>query len=194
MRVLFCNIAWMKYYNGITDEDIPVNGGSWVDKNNEGAECFNYTLYDDGNYHGFVVTKSNKGKPNQLHIERIDGVSDDDDEAEKVTVIWLARDPVKGKNYIIGWYKEATVSRYYYEDADGWPKNIYAKAENGVLLPINKRHKIVPRAGKEGYSYGMGQANVWFGKKGDKKAELYIKNIVEYINSYDGENLALKNS
>ena len=21
MRVLFCNIAWMKYYNGITDDD-----------------------------------------------------------------------------------------------------------------------------------------------------------------------------
>ena len=21
MRILFCNIAWMKYYNGITDDD-----------------------------------------------------------------------------------------------------------------------------------------------------------------------------
>lgn len=50
------------------------------------------------------------------------------------------------------------------------------------------------RAGKEGYSYGMGQANVWFGKKDDEKANLYIKNIVEYINLYDGQNLALANN
>lgn len=194
MRVLFCNIAWMKYYNGITDDDIPVNGGSWVDKNNEGAECFNYTLYDDDNYHGFVATKSNRGNANQLHIERLEGVSEDEDVAENVLVIWLARDPVKGKNYIVGWYKDAAVTRYYYEDGDGWPKNVYAEAENCVLLPINKRHKIVPRAGKEGYSYGMGQANVWFGKNEDEKANLYIKNIIEYINSYNGENLALVNN
>lgn len=33
MRILFCNIAWMKYYNGITDDDKPENGGSWVKEN-----------------------------------------------------------------------------------------------------------------------------------------------------------------
>lgn len=35
----------------------------------------------------------------------------------------------------------------------------------------------------------MGSANVWFGKKGDEKANEYIKNMVEYINTYDGESL-----
>lgn len=87
MRVLFCNIAWMKYYNGITADDMPVNGGSWVDKNKEGAECCNFTLYDDDNYHGFVETKSNRGNANQLHIEKLEGVSKDEDEAESVLVI-----------------------------------------------------------------------------------------------------------
>lgn len=194
MRVLFCNIAWMKYYNGITEDDVPVNGGSWIDKNEEGAECFNFTLYDDYRYHGFVATKSNRGNANQLHIEKLEGVKEGDDEAENILAIWAARDPAKGKSYIVGWYKDATVTRYYYEDEDKFPKNIYANASDCVLLPMNKRHRIVPRAGKEGYSYGMGQANIWFGKKGDEKADLYIKNIVEYINSYDGENLALANN
>ena len=30
--VVFCNIAWMKNYRGITDEDQPYNGGSFVTK------------------------------------------------------------------------------------------------------------------------------------------------------------------
>lgn len=193
MRFLFCNIAWMKYYNGATEDDMPVNGGSWVEQNKEGGECFNFTLYEDDNYHGFVSTKSRNGKPNKLHIEKIEGISEDSEEAENVLVIWLAKDPTRNKNYIIGWYKDATVTRDYYEDADGWYKNIYAKAENCVLLPINKRCRIVPRSGKEGSSYGMGQANIWFGDKDNPKANLYVKNIVDYINSYDGENLALEN-
>ncbi|WP_027309391.1 hypothetical protein [Caloramator sp. ALD01] len=193
MRVLFCNIAWMKYYNGITDDDVPVNGGSWVNEYKEGAECFNFTLYDDDCFHGFVATKSNRGKFNQIHIEKLEGISEEDDEADNVLVIWVATDPTKGKSYIVGWYKNATVTRYYYEDADGWPKNVYAKAKNCVLLPINKRQKIVPRAGRDGYSYGMGQSNVWFGKPQDEKYNLYLKNILKYINSYNEENLALNN-
>lgn len=32
MKILFCNIAWMKKYRGVTDHDIPVNGGSYVDE------------------------------------------------------------------------------------------------------------------------------------------------------------------
>ena len=32
------------------------------------------------------------------------------------------------------------------------------------------------------------------GKKTMKKANLYIKNIIEYVNSYDGGNLALVNN
>lgn len=193
MRVLFCNITWMKYYNGVTEDDEPMNGGAWVQEHNEGAECLNFALYDDGYCYGFVATKSNNGNANMLHIEKIEGVSKEDDEAEHVLVIWVAKDPYKGKSYIVGWYKDATVTREYFGDGDGWPKNIYARHENCVLLPISKRQKIVPRAGREGYSYGMGQANVWFGKKGDEKAELYIKNMITYIETYSGENFAEKN-
>lgn len=68
MRVLFCNIAWMKYYRGITEDDKPENGGSWVNETQTAHECFNFTLYDDDNFHGYVTTKSNRGRDNQLHI------------------------------------------------------------------------------------------------------------------------------
>lgn len=188
MRVLFCNVAWMKNYNGLTKYDKPVNGGKYIDDNEEGAEVYNFTMYDDKNFHGFVATKSNRGIQNQLHIERLQGVSDEAEETDNVLVIWVAKDPAKGKSYIVGWYKNATVCRHYYYKK-GCPKNIYAKAEDCVLLPMNKRHKRVPRAGRDGYSYGLGSANVWFGKKEDEKANEYVRNMVNYIESYDGESL-----
>ena len=39
----------------------------------------------------------------------------------------------------------------------------------------------------------MGQANVWFAQNDDEKCKKYIQNIINFINSYDGENLALEN-
>ena len=39
--VVFCNIAWMKNYRGITDEDQPYNGGSFV-KENDVADLANH--------------------------------------------------------------------------------------------------------------------------------------------------------
>ena len=40
--VVFCNIAWMKNYRGITDEDQPYNGGSFVKENNDAMEQINF--------------------------------------------------------------------------------------------------------------------------------------------------------
>ena len=73
MRILFCNIAWMKYYNGITDDDKPENGGSWVKENGNATECLNFAPCNDGTYCGYVSTKSNRGNSNQLHIEKLEG-------------------------------------------------------------------------------------------------------------------------
>ncbi|EJT6159065.1 hypothetical protein ACSW9K_10380 [Clostridium perfringens] len=104
-------------------------------------------------------------------------------------VIWCAKDHAQGKSYIVGWYKNATVCRNYYYDEDWCPKNIYANGKDCVLLPMNKRQKIVSRAGKDGYSHGLGSANVWFGKKEDPKANEYVRNVINYIENYDGESL-----
>ena len=192
-KVIFCNIAWMKYYNGITDDDKPENGGSWVKENGNATECLNFAPCNDGTYCGYVSTKSNRGNSNQLHIEKLEGITKDDDIAENVLVIWVAKRNINEKNTIVGWYKNATVGKYY-EWIDGdWPFNIVAKVEDCVLLPLNKRNKVVPRAGKDGYSYGMGQANVWFAQNDDEKCKKYIQNIINFINYYDGDNLALEN-
>ncbi len=194
MRILFCNIAWMKYYNGITHDDKPVNGGSWVKENENAIECLNFTPYNDRIYCGYVSTKSNRGNRNQLHIEKLEGITKEDNIAEDVLVIWVAKRNEASKSTIVGWYKNATVFRYYEWRKSGLQFNIVANVEDCVLLPLNKRHKIVPRAGKDGYSYGMGQANVWFAQSNNDKEKKYVENMINYINSYDGENLALENN
>ena len=193
MRILFCNIAWMKYYNGVNEEDQPVNGGAWVWENHDAVESLNFTPCNDDKYYGYVSTKSNGNKINELHVEKLEGINKEDDLANNVLVIWVAKRNQYSKNTIVGWYKNATVFRDYKDRNEDYSYNIIANIEDCVLLPLNKRHKVVPRAGKDGYSYGMGQANVWFAQNDDEKCKEYVKNMIDYINSYDGENLALKN-
>ena len=78
-RILFCNIAWMEKYKGVTDDDIPVNGGSYVDTTKDAHEAYNFDSVrfdeeEEVNYClGFFETKSTNGScKNQLHIEKID--------------------------------------------------------------------------------------------------------------------------
>ena len=42
MKILFCNIAWMKWYKGYRNNDMPVNGGSFVQENEQGEENDNF--------------------------------------------------------------------------------------------------------------------------------------------------------
>ena len=49
--IIFCNIAYMKFYRGVVEGvDEPVNGGQYVKENNDGGECYNFdpVTFDDG--------------------------------------------------------------------------------------------------------------------------------------------------
>jgi 5-methylcytosine-specific restriction protein A len=83
-----------------------------------------------------------------------------------VTVVWTAG-PESGGTVVVGWYKDATV----YRDAQTITKpskiqtkngvssyRIKAPADKAVLLPVEQRELIIPRAVKG----GIGQSNVWF--------------------------------
>lgn len=42
MKVLFCNIAWMMYYRGVTADDKPVGGGAYIEKYGDGSDVVNF--------------------------------------------------------------------------------------------------------------------------------------------------------
>lgn len=209
MRILFCNIAWMKFYKGIYDGDIPVNGGSFVKKNQDAYEKYNFCPIfneDDGKYYcyGHVQTNLRNNVPTELHIENIEGCEflKNDDCADDVLVIFCAR-PDRGNEksdtQVVGWYKHATVYRYYQEPIsfddmiEERSYNILAESKNVVLLPESIRYRRtlwwVPRASEGGKNTGIGRTNYWMPNLhvSDSTVKL-VNKLVKQIDEYDGEN------
>jgi len=213
LRILFCNIAWMNYYKGNLDgNDKPQNGGSYVLESGDANEKFNFfpialsresTIYPDGEYClGFVETKSTNGTTqNQLNLEKINGCEGlkKAAEVEDVLVIYCAKfpDSFTYETYVVGWYKHATVYRYYsymkFGDGETQAYNAIAKKSDCVLLPrgVRRRSNVwhVPRK-KKGISYGFGQSNVWFASdsKDNESLKQFLERITKQIDEYSGEN------
>ncbi|WP_195238828.1 hypothetical protein [Romboutsia sp. 1001285H_161024_C4] len=190
MRILFCKIAWMKYYEGI-DDDRPTGGGKWVEDNQDGAESENFLIYDDDTYCGYVSTKSTNGNDRQIRIESFQGITKKDDIAENVLVIWVAQNPNDKKHKIVGWYKKATVYRWYEFDSNGRPFNCEANSCDCVLVPVDKRKFDVPQSKTNPKKFGMGSSQFWYGtgRKDNEESMLnakkYIDKVIDYIDKYN---------
>lgn len=214
MRTLFCNIAWMNYYKGTTDTDIPQGGGAYVEEMRDGNEAYNFMaehirfeddfLPEDTYCLGFVETKTTNGATrNQLHIEKIEGceVCSNDESIDGVLVVYCATHPSHGFTTVVGWYRNATVFRHYQDielmqdDGSVYVQscNAIAKKADCVLLPRSERSQItkwkVPRK-KGGISYGFGRANVWFAQEQSENSNLreYLNRLLAQIENYSGEN------
>lgn len=200
MKILFCNIASMKWYKDICpNEDEPTYGGAYVSETGDAHEKYNFlpiTIDDKEFCTGFFETKkTNRKTKNQLHIEKIEGVSASDNSADGVLAVWCARADTN-RSTVVGWYKNATVYREYecieIEYGEDEPiyrdYNVWANAEDCVLLPQDERNVNRWRVPREKYnrSYGFGQANVWFAS--EDSAKPYIEQLVLSIDEYRGEN------
>ena len=187
MRVLFCNIAWMKYYNGITEEDKPINGGAYIKENENGGEVYNFRDYN-GYCYGFVFVKLNGDMALEKHYE---GVTSNQPYVEDVLVIWVATNK-DNETRIVGWYKNATVYRKeQYEIAFTNPSHdlfyrIKAKAKDCYLLPEEERTFPIPRASISGTGMGMGRSNVWYAESQFAQSVL-IPKVINYIENYKGK-------
>ena len=204
MKIVFCNIAWMKEYRGNEDgNDIPINGGSYVKKTGDAHEKYNFfpvQLEDEEEMYclGFYETKSHNGKNvNQMHIENIVGceLCKNEEAVEDVLVIYCAKHPAHNFTTVVGWYKHATVYRYYQEiefgEGDIQNFNAIAKANDCVLLPTGTRSKVlewkVPRK-IGGCAYGFGRANVWYAREEVEGLKDYLDRLLMQIEKYNGEN------
>lgn len=66
-RVLFCNIAYLPYYDTKLDTVEPQNGGSYVLNEGDALEKHNFEICADGQCRGFVETKHRKCYSNLNH-------------------------------------------------------------------------------------------------------------------------------
>lgn len=171
MSIIFCNVGWMKHYNGIDGDSIE-RGGKY-NQHSIGHEVCNFSN-NAGTVYGYVQPTG------QIKIEKL-GARKSDDSVNGVTVVWTAG-PESGGTVVVGWYKDATVFR----EAQVIPKpsaiqktngvsnfRIKASADKAVLLPVEQRELMIPRAVKG----GIGQSNVWFADK-EESSE-----IVSRVNS-----------
>lgn len=183
MRIIFCNITYLRYYDGrIAGELKPKKGGRWVRENEDAHEKWNF-LNMDGMCYGYV-----QGNSDQMHIEKLDKVYRQQDEADDITVVWCASDDNKG-TVVVGWYEHATVYRYLQElpttPVTGIERCYWfsTKAENAYLLPEEYRVLEIGRASKTGAGTGFGQQNYWYAESQYAKENI-IPAVKEFIEEH----------
>lgn len=175
MPLLFCNVGWMKKYAGIDGDSIE-RGGDY-NKHSIGHEVCNFSS-NRGYLYGYVQPVGES-----IKIEKL-GAAKKDDSISGVTVVWTAG-PESGGTVVVGWYRNATVYRNL--QSIGHPNALQMKNgvtsyrvkapwEEAVLLPVEKRELIIPRATKG----GIGQSNVWFADK-DESQEI-VNRVLALIN------------
>lgn len=177
MNIIFCNIGWMESYQGLNPEDLIRGGGSYVDEEGRGHEVCNFYPHNN-TFYGYVQAPGG-----QININRL-GAHQDDEHISGINVIWTATRPTGG-TAVIGWYKNATVYRYYQKHAED--NNIFisngidgywitASINDGRLLPVDERTLEIRRQVKG----GMGRANIWYA---DKPAnESIVNKVIALIN------------
>ena len=72
MRIIFCNITYLRYYDGrIAGELTPEKGGRWVKENEDAHEKWNF-LHPAGLYRFFQAFRKKKhtGKSNRIQCAR----------------------------------------------------------------------------------------------------------------------------
>lgn len=185
-KIVFCNIAYMKYYDIELYEEKPKYGGKYVMETGDAFEKSNFHVNEDGNIYGFVETKYKdtylgQKEPKQIRIENIDDNYKKENEINDVCVVFCAYSDQMKKTVIVGWYKRATVLRHR-KNNKGKPYNIYCMGKEAFLLPEENRKFVVPRAHRS--EFGFGQSNIWYAK--ENKSQEFVLEVKKYI---DGQKL-----
>lgn len=174
MTILFCNVGWMKHYNGIDGDSIE-RGGKY-NQHSTGYEVCNFSN-NAGTLYGHVQPTG------QIKIEKL-GAGKKEDFVSGITVVWTAG-PETGGTAVVGWYKDATVYREAQtirNPSTLQKKNgistyrIKAPTDKAVLLPVEQRELMIPRAVKG----GIGQSNVWFADK--EESQEIVARVLALIN------------
>lgn len=192
-KTLFCNIAWMKNYSGISHNDKPYSGAKYVSENNDAYEKYNFLEYDDGYQYGFVETKHPNGTVDletdykKFILGNFGEEFKNSDYADGILVVFFARNPSDMKFYIVGYYKNADVFRIrkYAKNNnvnEDIQYNLRCKKEDAVLIDFDSRLPLnLPKDVQLFYR------QLFFYPFFSKNVEI-CKKIVENVIKYDKTN------
>lgn len=174
-RMIFLRTAWMKRYEGVTKVDLPSGAGSYVTENQDGGEVCNF-LPIGGYYYGFARIQMGRS----LRLERL-GASPDQDFLERVTVVLFAKNPSTGGEFIVGFYKNATL----YRNVQDLPASkrlghpyylVKARLSYGRLIDEEERIFELPKD-------GPGQTNAWYIEEYHDSS--YLNRVRQYLQDPD---------
>lgn len=181
MKILFCNIGWMRDYRGITHDDTVEYRGLNSNRGHEGLEEYNF-LQKNGFCFGYVSAACGFEEFIQIHIEKIDRLGLSEEMTHNVLVIWTSEDFNTQKHVkIVGWYKDAEVFRWCRDDGIAF-YNIRALAENCTLLPLDFRTFEIERSAKEEEGVWFNQDNIWYADS--PESEKVINSVKMYVSQY----------
>lgn len=169
--IIFLRTAWMKHYQGVSEDDIPSGAGSVVEEFKDGGEVYNF-LKIKGNYYGYSHMQGGRNR----NINRL-GAKNSDDYITGVTVVFFAKNPETAGQYIVGWYKDATLYRKL-QYARGNARKEHPEycsvttVENGTLIPADDRIFEIP-------DDGPGQTNAWYVM--EYSNQKYLNEVWKYL-------------
>jgi hypothetical protein len=194
-RVLLARIGWMKRYKGQqADDERPIGGGGYT-KDELGHETFNFLPIGDKVLGYFQPQMqppdSREAHPSTIRLEKIEpGFSGD--VLKNVLVVFVARKPKLGGQYIVAWYRNAVVHRLEQhstaKERNKFGYFLETKVGDGVLVPEARRSFVV--LGGKG---GFGQANICYlydDNGREKPNAAWIAEALEYVSSYQQEDAA----
>lgn len=135
-KIILCRTAWMKYYEGHANIDIPRSGAKYIKKHKTGGEINNFKNRGGNVYCYFP----NIVYPNLNNLES----NNAGDDLKNVTVVFCAKHPTEGGVRVVGWYKKAIL----YSEPKSHPfldwVHAEAKFSNVHLIPENDRVFYLP--------------------------------------------------
>jgi len=180
MKVLLARIGWMTFYNGPQPNDAKPIGGGTYNLKNIGHEVCNFARI--GSHHlGYVACQS-------IDLRRVDPASEGD-VAKDVLVLFFARSASEPGQFLVGWYRHASIHREHQWQAKrggknaGW-FNIETRAGNAWLLPSRLRRQKVP-FGKD----ATGHSNVTYAATAGGHHRRWLDDLLRFVQEYDGPNL-----
>ena len=169
---LAINVAWMKRYEGRTEED-PVsadNFGYFGRLGNPPSDAHEQWNFADteGSVYGYVPRSSS------ISVQRL-GAPPSADHVDGVLVVFFSRDPAEDVLKVVGWYQHARVHRQpaYTHQRSGLTigSSIRADKSDTMVLPVADRTVVIPTA--QTVPGGVGQSPLWYADEHpDKVAEI----------------------
>lgn len=181
MNFIFCNINWMKNYQGITAEDQPMHEGNLVKDISDVFEKNNFLDFN-GRCYGYVRTGG------EIHLDQhFKSVSEGTKFMGGVTVVFCAAINEE-ELQVVGWYENATVYKEMVTmplyDEEYLYFNFMADSKDCYLVQEEDRDFIIkrPRPSRQGKT--MGRSNLWYAKSAYGRGE-FIPRVISEIQRDD---------